>query len=229
MNKIGFSVIISPKRPTNFYLQLLEKMQTAGCEAIEIHTPEHNKINRDLIMAIKQFSYRSIHTTDLTPQSLNEANYYQSLTSEIDTHALTIHPHTMQKWSWLHEYFGSKASFENMDWRKPFGTSPDDMSEVFEQYSNARWTYDLNHVYTNDDTMILADEFYSRFDNLGHYHLSGFKDERLPHTTLHTTHQNIIIEAVKSNHPIIIESYGIDDIENFETELEYITPRLAQP
>ena len=76
--------------------------------------------------------------------------------------------------------------------------------------------------------MSLANEFYDNFRHyLGHYHLSGFAGENLDHTTLHTTRQDVIISHIKTNHPVIIESFGIQDISDFRTELNYITHKLT--
>ena len=225
MSQIGFAVILTEEKGALFYERILTDMLEAGCEAIEIHTPDYHEMKPDseLIKIIRQFTYRSIHTRGLIAEDkcTDKLRYYTELAEKIDTHAFTVHPNIMDEWSWLVKYFGDLLSYENMDWRKPFATLPSHMKEVFSQAPNARWTYDLNHVYTVDPSMKLADEFYDSFSNLGHYHISGFKDADLPHTTLYTTHQDIIAEYVRTDHPIIIESFGIYDIQDFQLELDY--------
>ena len=87
-----------------------------GCEAIEIRTPSRDYYEKyeGLLKLLKQFKYRSVHTNDIVSPAFNEEdlNYYKEPVSVLDLNAITLHPHTMRKWSWLSEYFGNKASFE---------------------------------------------------------------------------------------------------------------------
>lgn len=109
-----------------------------------------------------------------------------------------------------------------MDRAKVFGQTPSDMRTVFDDAPQAQWTFDLNHVYSNDDSMQLVDDFYDLSDRLAHYHVSGYGGPELPHTTLHDSNQNIILRSIRTNHPIIIESYGTADIADFHDELVYV-------
>lgn len=229
MNQIGFSVIYSPEQNTQFYEELFSDMLEAGCDAIELHTPHHNTIDdARLLDLISHFGYRAIHTSDLHNPVQDEKilGHYQDLAHRIGASAITIHPHTMKKWSWIADYFGERASFENMDRFKPFGQSPEDMLRVKSEYPTARWTFDLNHVLTNDTSLSRVPDFYAQLGAPGHYHISGFQDASLPHTTLHTTRQNEVIRAVATDHPIIIESLGIEDITSFRDEYDYVVKRL---
>ncbi len=211
-------------------MTLLSEMLSYGCTAIEIQAREHDGFEQSeqIVGLIKRFTYRSIHTADLISVHDNkfEVEYYSNLLGVIDAHAITVHPHTMITWSWLRSYFGTKTSFENMDWRKPFAKTPEDMAKVFTNFPDARWTYDLNHVFTNDSSMKLSKDFYTTLGNLGHYHISGFKDDHLPHTKLFETRQDSIITSVEDERPIIIESFGIEDIHEFKKEYDYVTARL---
>jgi hypothetical protein len=231
VNYIGFSVIYSLEQDEKFYATLLEDMLATGCRAIELHTPHHNEIESPILLKlINKFDYRAIHTSDLRSPSEDQEIllYYKKLAQRIDAAAITIHPHTMQTWDWVANYFGDLASFENMDRFKPFGKSPEDMKHIQEKCPTARWTFDLNHVFTNDSLLRSVPDFYTQLDNLGHYHISGFQDELLPHTTLHTTKQDAIIQAVATNHPIIIESLGIKDIHLFREEYDCVVKRLPR-
>jgi len=68
VNKVGFSVIYSPaKRDLPFYKRLLKDMLSAGCQAIELHTPTHALLDAELLRLVGQFPYRAIHTSDLIP------------------------------------------------------------------------------------------------------------------------------------------------------------------
>lgn len=227
--KVGFSVIYSSARDEPFYIGLLTDMLAAGCTAIELHVPQHDPLdNPELLQLIARFSYRAIHTSDIySPQEQHKAlAYYRNFADRIDAVALTVHPHTMQHWAWLQDYFGDKASFENMDRFKPTGKTVVDMRTILAEYKDARWTFDLNHVFTNDPSMAEVSDFYAQLGAPGHYHISGFADVSSPHTTLSTTRQNEIIHAVQNNAPIIIESLGIADIHLFQAEYDYVVERL---
>lgn len=228
-NELGFSVIYSPARDDTFYSKLFEDMLDAGCEAIELHAPEHSELDDPALLSlISRFNYRAIHTSDLrSPQEDAKAlAYYQELAQKIGAVSITIHPHTMEHWGWIADYFGDTASFENMDRFKPFGKSPEAMRQVRDEHPTARWTFDLNHVYTNDSSLSKVPAFYNQLGDPGHYHISGFKDASLPHTTLHTTQQNSIINGIATSAPVIIESLGIEDIHLFQDELTYVAQRL---
>jgi len=231
VNLIGFSVIYSKRHDAQFYAQLFRDMQAMGCEALELHTPQHDMLDDpELLELICNFKYRAIHTSDLHPSVQDEKilSYYQELIRRIDAAAVTIHPHTMRDWDWLARYFGGLASFENMDRFKPFGQSPEDMRKIRSNYPSMRWTFDINHVFTNDSGLSRASDFYEQLGDPGHYHISGFKDKALPHTTLFTTKQDAIIKAVATEAPIIIESLGSDDIHLFRNEYAYVVERLSR-
>ncbi len=204
-------------------------MLAAGCSAIELHTPNHNKIDDPaLLELISQFDYRAIHTSDLRSQTQDREvlAHYQELAQSVGAAAITIHPHTMQEWGWIADYFGDRASFENMDRFKPSGKTPEDMQRIKSQHPGARWTFDLNHVFTNDESLSRVPDFYALLGNPGHYHISGFRDESFPHDTLHTMRQDQIIRAVATSGPVIIESLGIADIHLFREEYNYVVKRL---
>lgn len=228
-NKIGFSVIYLPAQDNKFYTSLLEDMLAAGCRAIEVHVPHHNQIDAPLIKLIRKFDYRAIHTSDLRSATENQEalTYYKELAQHIDAEAITIHPHTMQTWDWITDYFGDQTSFENMDCFKPFGKTPEDMQRIKSEHPAARWTFDINHVLTNDKSLGSIPDFYAKLGNPGHYHISGFKDESLPHTTLHTTHQDEVIDAITTDAPVIIESLGDEDIHLFRDEYDYVAERIT--
>ncbi len=231
MNQLGFSVIYSAEHDRAFYRTLLRTMLAAGCSAIEIQAPARRPLDDpELLNLISQFSYRSLHTSDFH-NSTDDAEalaYFRTLAERVDAHALTIHPYTMDHWDWLAEYFGELASFENMDRFKPFGRTPADLALVKSEYPTTRWTFDINHVFTNDPTLAPVAEFYQQLGAPGHYHISGFKDAKQPHTKLHLTHQDDIITAVKTDAPIILESFGPTDIQDFQREYDYVAERLTR-
>jgi hypothetical protein len=105
---------------------------------------------------------------------------------------------------------GLPVGIENMDHRKPSGRTVEDIKKILDEYPSFGLVLDVNHIYTNDPTMRLADEF---FRVLGHrlvqYHVSGFRDL---HESLYDTQQPQIVRAMQDlSKPIIVESEMPED------------------
>jgi hypothetical protein len=134
---------------------------------------------------------------------------------------VVFHPDLIFDWDVLASYTNIPVSIENMDDRKDFGKSIEDIESVLKKY-NFGFTVDLQHCFVNDSTMKLAQRFQNKFkDRIVEYHISGF-EKTLLHYPLYKTRQNIIIEALKyKNIPIIIESVFDSFGEQYE-ELKYI-------
>lgn len=97
------------------------------------------------------------------------------------------------------------------------------MERIMQIDERFRFVLDVNHVFTNDATMRLAQEFYDRVGRrLAEIHLSGYAGY---HEPLHYTRQTKIIAAIRDwNVPIIIESELSP--ATLETELKYITETI---
>lgn len=211
--------------------ELLRGMLAAGCRAIQLQvTPRIIDEESEHLDLVNQFEYRTIHLPYLkevdNDPGLNDALH--KLAGEISAQNFTFHPANTGSLSWLGNEFGSQLCVENMDWQKDFGQAPKDLEEVFEQLPNAGWTFDVNHVLTNDPSLRLADELYEAFaPRLRQYHLSGFGGHDLPHALLADTKQDKIINLIKDrSKPIILESLGSINLERFGEELDYVVPRL---
>lgn len=205
---------------------LLNGMLEAGCRAIQLQIvpriieewPKHLDI-------INQFEYRTIHLPYLkeadNDAELNKALH--KLIDEINAQNLTFHPKNTD-FRWLADEFGEQICAENMDWQKDFGQSPKDLKKVFDELPNAGWTFDVNHVLTNDPSLKLGDELYEAFaPRLRQYHLSGFGGTNLPHTLLADTKQDQVINLIKDrSKPIILESLGSINLERYQEELNYL-------
>jgi hypothetical protein len=222
MDTIGFSVIFDEAKGAHFYEKLLDQMLAENCSAIEVHAYDLDRFEQQqgIVDIIKKFDFISVH------YSGDNIVYHIDMVAKLDAHILTIHPNSINEWTEKKESIRRLLSIENMDWRKSYGTSVEDMKLAFAQIPSAVWTFDLNHIYSIDPTMELADDFHESFDNLSHYHLSGFKDDKLPHAPLCETRQDIIIQKLQKDRPIIIESFGVDNIVNFKQELGYIRERI---
>jgi hypothetical protein len=228
--KIGFPIAVAEfDKPET--VGILKKMLDIGCGAIQVHG------HSDLLSAkpghlnlIKQFDYRTLHLPELHDQTTDQAliNAALRVADAMQAQDFTLHPTGLSSFGWLAGVFGDRLSIENMDWRKDFGKTPSDLEKVFAELPNASWTYDVNHVKTNDPSMNLADDFYQLFKNrLKQYHLSGFVDDEMPHTLLADTKEEEIIAKVEDKtKPIIIESLGFKDMPRLQEEFDYITARL---
>lgn len=68
---------------------------------------------------------------------------------------IVLHPDIVSTWApW--RSLGSRLAVENMDRRKGFGCTPDELQDVFSRLPDARLCLDLAHVATIDPSMQLA-------------------------------------------------------------------------
>lgn len=219
MLTIGFSLQLSKKEHQS--ASLISQMLDYGCQAIEIDVSDIKfKHIAELHHLLKKFKYLSVHATE---DIENSVEFYEKLNPDM----VTVHPEYLPRY--LNQVIpNEKISVENMDWRHTYGRYPEELKKIFKEYPELRFTCDLNHVYTNDLTMELVNQF-NEFKNLSHYHISGFKDASLPHCPLYKTKQRIIAEKLeKTNRPIIVESFDSDDINNFRKEFDYIVSTIEK-
>lgn len=218
INAIGFSVTFSKTKTIEFYTTLLRQMLVTGCTAIEIHTNELNKFEQhpQILKLIKKFDIIYLHYCN------SDVYYHLDLAIMLNANAITIHPNAVEDWSKIEKSYYYLISIENMDCTNKFGVNISDMTNLFNQIPGSNWTCDLNHIYTIDQNMQLADEFKNACFDLNHYHISGYKNSKFNHIPLYKTKQNIIIDNIWTMKPIIIESFGVDDIMDFMHELIYI-------
>jgi hypothetical protein len=111
-----------------------------------------------------------------------------------------------------------------MDIDKKFGKSIEDMKHVFELCPDAKWVFDLNHVYTNDNTMETAKDFYNTFkQRLTHYHLSGYGGF---HDALCLSKEDIILKGIQSLEFPIIDEGNLLLKGVLKEEFEYVSNRI---
>src|SRR3989344_6218727 len=196
-------------------IERIEDCKSLGCNVMEIgfHIPERfgliKNINR-LKTALSEFKAVSVHgpsrmkfdNSKETKEVIKKLDYF---VSSINPHIVIIHADLVDNPQVLIET-GWPIGIENSDWRKNFGKNPNDMAGVLEKIPSAYMVYDLNHVYTNDRTMALAEGFWPRFkDKIRHVHLSGFIDEKNYHSPLYRSNCDVIIESLPIlNVPIIL-------------------------
>jgi hypothetical protein len=91
---------------------------------------------------------------------------------------IVVHPDTLGDSDEL-AGLGSRLIVENMDGRKAFGQTPDDLAAVFARLPEAGFCFDIAHAWSIDPTMALARELTDRFaSRLREVHLSSLSDGR---------------------------------------------------
>jgi len=112
-----------------------------------------------------------------------------------------------------------KVAFENMDNRKSSYKFSEEFKPIFDKNQNFNLVLDVNHIYSNDKTMNIINDFYKIEENkIAQIHLSGYSGTHIP---LYESKQLEIVESIKNfNTPIIIESVIAE--EKLNEELSYI-------
>jgi len=217
-------------------------------QVIELGLLKSHRIENDSffdeedIYNLKQFKHVSIHAPGLftcndSEDSIKRPVRYPSKDTEffieklidiaksVNARAILFHPDLVDDFPWLNEKIGDLLVFENMDNLKKLGRTVEDMEKVFKQSPQSRWVCDINHIYTNDKTMKLADEFYAAFkDRLAYYHVSSYGDI---HDCFSVTKEDTILKGIKDiSKPLVHEGGVLAEKGLFEKEIKYIEDKL---
>jgi len=195
---IGFSTGCLYKNFNPVSKEAIEIVRSTGCRCIELCV---GKVER-----------MSLHLPDDVKYSNNEEtkNLFDKI---IDLHkricfdSVVLHPDLVLYWDYICN-IDLPLAFENMDNRKDFGKSVEDMQKVFSR-RNFGFVLDLMHAFTNDSSMKLSKEFYNNFKNkICHLHLSGYfiQEDGQSHSPLFQTKQKNILLSVPLGKPVVIES-----------------------
>ncbi len=232
--KLGFGsgacyrMFQSPEQRCNReYIDLLSQSGKASC--IELMC--HDEADLDYLLQAKdidlsKFSYISVHAPASPYAADDKFNHilrqFRELTRKFPIRNIVFHPDTVLDWSVFEGYQDLPISIENMDERKQFGKTVEDIQSILSKHSFGL-TLDLQHCFDNDPTMQLAGQFQTIFaDRIVQYHLSGYEPEFL-HYPLYKTRQDEIMAALRyPNLPVIIES-TFDSYDEPTQELDYIT------
>ena len=197
-----------------------------------------DKLDSNTIKKIKEFKFISIHAPIIIDNINKEWVKYPSLegnafvdqilkvAEDVNADIILFHPDLIGDFKWLNEKIGKRLAFENMDIKKSFGKTVEDLKKVFIESPQAKWVCDVNHIYTMDQSMKLSTELHKNFkDRLAYYHLSGYGGH---HDALHVSQEDIILEGIKDfSVPIIDEGKMLKDgLESLLKENEYILERL---
>jgi hypothetical protein len=204
-------------------------------EAVELSFTRTQKIfyDKNANELLKKFKYISIHMPVLKDKEFisypdnsisDELETIDSIINDINPNTILFHPDQIRDFNWVKEKYGGRLAFENMDSRKNFGKTIGDMTKVFDSCPEAKFVLDVNHVYTNDETMNLATILFNGLSNrLTHYHLSGFGGL---HNALCQTHEDIILKGIKSLDKPIIHEGDLLNKNLLINEFEYIIKRI---
>jgi hypothetical protein len=244
MIKLGYSIGDNiPGLPLSEQVKILSSIEKDAVEVGYVIAKRLKiKQNKETIDLLRSFNYVSVHAPALVSDNKDKTSRewidYPSSHGEeiveqileiadlIDADTILFHPDLVEDFDWLSKKVGDRLAFENMDDRKKFGKTVEDMEKVFEKVPNAKWVCDVNHIYTNDRTMKSSEEFHKAFaDRLCHYHISGYGDF---HDCFYRSKEDIILTGIKDlSIPLINEGIALREGEiSLRKEHDYILTRL---
>lgn len=189
------------------------------------------KISDKTIDLIKNFKYVSVHAParEVAYPSKKDAWVIKSLkeiVQRIKPHTVLFHPNNILDFDWLNNEFGSLVSFENMDKRKKFGKTVKDLKQVFKKSPQAKFVFDINHLYTVNSKIDLVGKFHAQFGKrLCHYHLSAYGGW---HTCFCLTNEDFLLKRIIDFSKPIIHEGSVIDKNLIEKENEYILKRFRK-
>lgn len=213
--------------------QALKIIKQLGCTAVELGFVRKQRMEDGWMEAITKedlegFKYISLHAPKMYYKDNEETRNIFKRIEQINNlrplDLVVFHPDNVVDVE-VFKKASFPVGFENMDKQKPFGRTLKDIEKLLKKNTNFRFVLDTNHIKSNDQSMKLADEFYSRLGNkIAQYHISGLGRD-FPHIPLFQTQETDILEAVKDlSKPIICESRLTPD--NIRQEKEFIEKYL---
>jgi len=217
--KLGFSTGTLHK--THSTKEALKIMRSLGYDTVELGFVNFQRIKDGWLDEISAedligFKYVSLHApklnygnnsdTELIFEKIGKINKIRKL----DT--VVFHPDPVEDFN-VFKNVKFSVSFENMDDKKVSHQKPKDFEKIFPLSAEYRLVLDVNHIYTNDKSMKLAERFYEKFgDRISQFHVSGYTGY---HDPLFKTGQTEIVKAISDfNIPMIIESViSAEDLE----------------
>ncbi len=230
MRTIGFSHGVLYRVADVYSEQIIDLYR--GCSDAALETcvskaDDADKLQR-IIPYVRDFSYKSVHLPsdiryvkdEKTIRLLDKiVNYYK----EVGASLALVHPDVVDDWEVFDRYKINWA-IENMDNRKGRFKTAGELEEFLGKNPNWRLVLDLNHCFTNDRSMALAESILHNLkDKIAEVHLSGYINL---HDPLFASKQDFIIDYCrKLDTPIIIES-TFDSIDDVKKEYNYIIEKL---
>lgn len=231
MNNVGFSTGCFYKTQDGLSSEVINIFREMDHEVIEImfhsvsDTPRFERLVPSDFSGFKFISlhapiYRGKHQKVEYIKSLKAI---ESMHREIEFDLIILHPDMFDDFVLL-KNFNLPYAVENMDSRKRSCQGVKDLEDIFNKI-DASFVLDVNHVFTNDKTMALADELLKKFGSkLKEVHVSGFDTF---HEPLFKTKQDFMLKVLgKVKVPVIIES-GLNDIDEALKEYKYVKNNLS--
>lgn len=233
--RLGFSTGVFYGREEISLENAIMELNRVAPEVIELNIAsptELAELSEAAIELCRRFKVRTIHApfkdVRYDAHSKELLLKLKELAERLTAHYLVFHPDTIDDFELVEEVLGSLVAIENMDWRKSVGKTVAELQAIFAQMPSAGWLCDLNHVFTLDPSMQLAQALYDVLgDRLVGYHVSDFGGDEEPHTNFFVkanedgtsqVAQTILGAIQKIDVPIIDEGASADQ-ENF-LELE---------
>lgn len=176
---------------------------------------------------LQDFEYISLHAPKIEYGANKETKEFFDGVNKINAlrklDLVVIHPDCVKDFSVFTD-LGFPVAFENIDNQKSSFQYPEEFKDLILNNDKFNMVLDVNHMYTNDQTMKIGESFHRDFNGrISEYHLSGFEEL---HEPLYKTKQKNIIDAILiKDIPIIIESMITP--EEVRLELEYVTRELG--
>jgi len=222
--QIGFSTADLYEHPEQLSRDILDKQISLGASAIEVNAGA--SMIRTKLLEIPADSFKSFERKFLhAPGSLDKTILDEIIViqKKFNFEYINFHPNGVFDFDVLAKS-GLPVCIENMDSRKQDFVSVQDMQKVLDKYPFGM-VLDINHAYTNEANLDLANEFWNKLgDRIKYFHLSGFTTL---HEPLYKTKQNRLIDFVESkNVPVVIECM-LDNLDELEKEWYYIMDNLT--
>ena len=227
---LGFSTGVLHKTHTT--KEALKIIKDIGCTAVELGFVKMEQIEQGWLDKISpedisSFRYVSLHApkfdygnnagTEVLFKKMAEVNALRKLD------CVVFHPDCVKDFG-VFKNAPFRIAFENMDDRKESFQKPEELARVLSEDEKYGMVLDINHIYSNDPSMRLAEEFYTRLGSkIVQIHLSGNAGY---HDPIFKTRQTEILNAIQDfTTPIIIES--VISAEEITEEKKYVMDGIA--
>lgn len=230
MKKIGFGSGSIWKIADKYSKSIIDIFKKCSSEVFEICINSLSEVSRlsRITGSVKNFAYKSIHLpTDVIYKKDEQTERLLDVVvdcyKEINADLILVHPDLVESWE-IFEQYNLNWAIENMDDRKEKYKTAEELEAFFKMKPDWKLVLDLNHCYTNDKTMKLADDIIDKFNNrIVEIHLSGNLNL---HDPLFKTKQNFILDYCrKLDVPVVIESV-FDSVDDVIKEYKYIKEYL---
>jgi hypothetical protein len=208
MRPIGFSTGAVAYSDFNKALELLavEPVSCVELSALRLHevTPLLDAIQT---LDLRRYKYVSFHAPSKFTVE-DERTLVEQLKCVPREWPIILHPdtiHNLDAW----RRFGPQLAVENMDMRKPWGRTVEELTRTFEELPAATLCFDIGHARQCDTSMTEAYKILKRFGNrLKQVHVSevntSSQHDPISYAAKIAFHE--VAHLIPSNIPVIIES-----------------------